>query len=61
MRTRPMTVVSLRICRHPSVVSTHPDANAGGGVAWRIPDPGGGKDGEQPGAGRDLPFMLKNP
>jgi hypothetical protein len=59
MRTRPMTMVSLRISRHPSPGPTRPGVTPK--VASRVEDsnPGGGKDREQRGAGQDLPCISK--
>ena len=60
MSTRPMTVVSLRICRHPSA---RPTAQAR--RHWRqlveSSNPGGGKDREHSRrADQDLPRILRD-
>jgi hypothetical protein len=57
MSTRPVTVVSLRICCHPSVAPTRPDATP---AASRVEssNPGGGKGREHSaGASQNLPCI----
>lgn len=58
MSTRPVTVVSLRICCHPSAAPTRPDATPAAASRVESSNPGGGKGREHSaGASQNLPCI----